>query len=539
MSWVFVAFAIFVIVGSWWNLPCTDAWSNDEVSPRASTLGAVFETWTPGHFFRYPPLHVLMLTVLQSPAIVVAGLRVGFTQDALANELISPGYMTFSCVVGRLVALAMACGVVLNVHRLWSRIASERVGLIGAALVALNPLLVYFAHTASVDVPYWFWTTWAMVELDRVAAGEPRERRAMLLCAAAVLTKDQSAFLLTGYVLVACFAVPFLKEKKLRALWNPRLTRAIALSAAVVLVVSGAVTNPSGFRRKLAWMTGEGNRGWTIYEHTFAGAVEQCREIVRTLPIFASLIVWVAVPFGIVIVVRRGARALAPLVAATTYLSLFVVPSRWTMERHLLPLSLMLVPYAAVAVDALLLRWPARKAVIVGGLAIASLPMLRDVASIDMTLAVDARNEATSALESLPTGTHVEVYGGTQYMPHLPTRLSLARVGPESIDLRSPIPGVTEVVGKFGDVEARAPEVIVTSETFARIYLPQGERRDARDLAMGQDPDGHGTFDALVNQRGAYEWWLHARCELPWPLECKRVHGSTGAEIWMFRRKKG
>ena len=209
------------------------------------------------------------------------------------------------------------------------------------------------------------------------------------------------------------------------------------------------------------------------------------------------------------------------------------------MERHLFPLSLMLVPYAAVTIDAMMERWPSRKTAILGGLAIASLPMLRDVGSIDLTLVLDARNQATSVLDSLPSGTHVEVYGGTQYMPHLPTKLSLVRVGPEAIDLRSPIPAVTEVVGKFADVDTRAPQVIVTSETFAKLYLPAGERRDARDEEMGKDPDGHGTFDMLVNERGAYEWWLRSRCDVPWPFECKRVHASTGAEIWVFRRKAG
>lgn len=543
LTWVVVAFAVLVLVGSWWNLPCTDAWSNDEVSPRASTLGAVFETWTPGHFFRYPPLHVLLLTVLQSPVILVAGLRVGFSQDALAKELIEPGYMTVSCVIGRLVALAMACGIVVHVHRLWSRLASERAGLIAAALVALNPMFVYFAHTASVDVPYWFWTTWAMVELDRVAAGEPRERRAMLLCAAAVLTKDQSAFLLAGFFAITCVLVPLARarEHRLRALWNPRLVKATAVSVLLVLIVSGALTNPSGFRKKLAWMTGEGNKGWTIYEHTFAGALKQLHAIVLAAPLYASVAIAVLTPLGIVLAARqmpeKRVRSLAPLAAATSYLMLFVIPSRWTMERHLLPLALMLVPYASLVFDAAFERWPRLRKVHVAVLALVVLPMLRDVASIDGTLVADSRNQVTRWLETLPPGTRVEVYGGTQYLPHLPRQLSLTRVGPEPVDLRSPLPGVDEIVGPFGDIGQRDPRYLVVGETFARLYLPRGERRDARDARAGSDPDGHPFFEALVDESGAYEWQMRAKCELPWPLQCKRVHASTGAETWVFRKK--
>jgi hypothetical protein len=325
-------------------------------------------------------------------------------------------------------------------------------------------------------------------------------------------------------------------------LLNARLAKAVALAAVVVLVVSGAITNPSGFRKKLAWMTGEGNKGWTLYDHTFAGAMEQLRAIVAAAPLYASVAIMALVPVGVGLSLRQKSardrvRVITPIACATTYLVLFVVPSRWTFERHLLPLALMLVPYAAVAFDALMTRWPKQLRVHQTVLGLAALPMLRDVASIDATLIVDSRNAATSYLEGLPPRTKVEVYGGTQYLPHLPSQLSLSRVGHEAVDLRSPLPGVVEVVGPFGTIAERDPEVLVTSETFGHLYLPQGERRDARDEEAGRDPDAHPFFDMLVTEQGNYRWALRAKCELRWPLECKRVHGSTGAETWVFTKK--
>ena len=222
-TWIVLAFTLFCAVGAAWNIPCTDAWSNDEVSPRASMLGAVFETWIPGHFFRYPPLHVLSLTVLQSPLILVGVLRAGLDQAAIERELIQPAYMTPAAIVGRLVAFAMALTFVWNQKRLWERIGSRRVGLAAAALTACNPIFVYFAHTASVDIPYLFWTSFALVEIDRVAEGEPRERHLALFATAALLTKDQSAFLLFGPLLFV-FGVRRLLAaepgKKLLALWR-------------------------------------------------------------------------------------------------------------------------------------------------------------------------------------------------------------------------------------------------------------------------------------------------------------------------------
>ena len=55
--------------------------------------------------------------------------------------------------------------------------------------MATNATLVYYAHTGNLEVPYLFWTSFALVEMDRVLAGEPRERAALLLSVAAVLVE--------------------------------------------------------------------------------------------------------------------------------------------------------------------------------------------------------------------------------------------------------------------------------------------------------------------------------------------------------------
>lgn len=534
LRWVLGLTAVAVLLGSWWNLPCTDAWSNDEVSPRASALGAVFETWTPGHFFRYPPLHVLALTVLQSPVIVAAGLRGGFSVAALGRTLIEPPYMTAACIIGRAVSLALALGVVAQVAALWTRLAGRRAGLVAAVVVAANPVFVYFAHTASVDVPWWFWATRAALELDRVAAGERRERHAALSIAAALLTKDQSAFLLAGVALATCVLAS--GAWRARRLWT-----SAAMAAAVYLAVSGIATNPSGFARKLRFMTVEGNAGWTIYDRTLSGALAQLADIAHAA-LRVGHVGWGAVIAGLALAARGErswvARRLAPALGAVSYLLLFVVPSRWTMERHLFPLWLALLPYAGVALDAALTRWPTRVRELVALASLALAPSLYEVACVDATLIGDARNEATRVLSALPRGTRVEVYAGNQYLPHLPTHLSLTRVGPDDPGGRSALPGVTEIRAPYGEVTARDPDYLVVSESQARLYVPlPGERRNARDEATARDPDGHAFFAARVRDEGPYRRVLRARCEAPWPLRCVRMHLSTGAETWIYRRR--
>lgn len=533
--WILALFVLALFVGSWWGLPCTDSWSNDEVSPRPSALGAVFETWIPGHYFRYPPLHVLGLTVLQSPIILAGVARAGLDQDAIARELIQPAYMTPAAVLGRLVAAAMALAIIWNQKRLWERIASPRAGLVAAALTACNPIFVYLAHTAGLDVPYFCWVSFALVEIERVLAGEGSERRVALLVAAALLTKDQSLFILAGPLLLAFVLRPLRDAPagaRLRALWQPRLLRAGLPALALCLVVAGVVTNPTGFRRKLEFMRW-GNREWVAYERSLRGLLEQLADIARSVPLFGTRVAAVAALAGLAVAARSGdrLRRLLPAAAALSYFVLFVIPSRWTMERHLMPLALLLLPYAALLLDRI------RSERLALGIALAALvPQMVDVASVDATLVVDPRAEATRFLSALPRGARVEVYGGNQYLPVLPSHLALTRVGTEDFASRSPLPGVVERREAFGLIASRDPEYLVVSESTVGFHAPPpGARLSGQGRLDAADSDGRAFFAALAADTSPYRRVLRARCVLPWPLQCRRVHLSTGAEAWIYR----
>ena len=91
---VCVGFALAVAVGLGWGLPGTDSWADDSISPRSCGLGAIVETYWPGHFHHYPPLHMALLTLLSLPWMALAASRVGTNVDALSAELVKPLYMT-------------------------------------------------------------------------------------------------------------------------------------------------------------------------------------------------------------------------------------------------------------------------------------------------------------------------------------------------------------------------------------------------------------------------------------------------------------
>ena len=101
--------------------------------------------------------------------------------------------MTGIEVCSRVVTAIMALAVVANTMRLWERIGGRRAGVAAGVIVAANATLVYYAHTGNLEIPYMFSDRAGLVEIDRVASDEPRERQALLLAIASVLTKDQAA----------------------------------------------------------------------------------------------------------------------------------------------------------------------------------------------------------------------------------------------------------------------------------------------------------------------------------------------------------
>ena len=70
LAWVVIVAGIIRIVGIGWGLPASDGWDNDGVAPRDYLAGLV-ETFTPGHFYTYPPVHLLLLAILTSPVTIV------------------------------------------------------------------------------------------------------------------------------------------------------------------------------------------------------------------------------------------------------------------------------------------------------------------------------------------------------------------------------------------------------------------------------------------------------------------------------------
>ena len=87
-GWILVAFVLINLPGLGWGLPASDGWDNDGIAPRDFLAGLV-ETFTPGHFYQYPPVQLIVLGVLTLPITVVGLLRASSLSppDVIAETL--------------------------------------------------------------------------------------------------------------------------------------------------------------------------------------------------------------------------------------------------------------------------------------------------------------------------------------------------------------------------------------------------------------------------------------------------------------------
>ena len=69
--WIVVLAVVLRLPGLGWGLPASDGWDDDGVAPRNFLVGLA-QTYVPGAFFTYPPLHMIWLTLLNLPVIGIA-----------------------------------------------------------------------------------------------------------------------------------------------------------------------------------------------------------------------------------------------------------------------------------------------------------------------------------------------------------------------------------------------------------------------------------------------------------------------------------
>lgn len=541
---VLLVVAVVHGLGLSWGMPASDAWDNDGVAPR-DFLPGLASTYTPGDFYTYPPFHLALLALLTSPVTIAAAVKAGSTRvpDVL-REIIHPPYMTAMAMTARIVALLMSLGIVLVVAKLAEEVAPDDrkryAPTFAAAVAGLGISFTYYSHMSNLDVPYLFWGSLAALALVR-----GRLRAFAVYAAFAVATKEQAyaLFLLSVPVVIGA------RIRRDRKVVREALVAA-AIGIALVLFIDGAITNPSGFRARLAFLAGSASQDFATYEKNAGGWVNILVDIGKELrahyaaPIFfGGLYVvgaWEAIR-------RAGARRLEawiPLLIALSFTAFFNLQARRVEERFTLPQVIFLAPYAGIALAQLvaarsvIARWLARGA-IASALGLAFYTCIE----LDVNLLLEPRYDTEAFIRAnARPGDVVELHGLNVYLPRIQAGPRYVRIGPTDPTKRGPIPGLEEIQAPYAAIRARQPKFIVVSECWVWRYLPDvfagtpdGRIQPKTQKLDAADEDATGFYGALFGGVLPYRVAHAARFEHAF-FRRHHLHASVGCPVYTFQR---
>lgn len=552
LAWILCAAAALRITGLFWGLPAADGWDNDGFAPR-NFLTALALTYTSGSYFTYPPLHAFLLAVLTLPGILIALFQApSFSQSDVIAAFTSPGLATFFAVVARLVALFMSLGIIWCVGDMARRVAGARAGLFASGACALSVVLTYYGQVSNLDVPYLFWASLSLLFVMRaVIEHQPRFLWwGALLAAASVATKDQAyaVFALTlPLFLLLWFAADPWPRRNARTVVTALLL-AVAASVFALLLVDGAILNPAGFAKRIAFLVGPasqdyaayaaGPTGWWMLLQDVAGFFFKGYGAVAVLLALGGIAlhltrvredrsVWVA--------------GLLPLLVIVSFTLCFNISAGRTDHRFLLPQAVFACVYIGIAAAWLAFhadRWLAMAAKVC--LTITALLALHHCIAVNAAMLMDPRYDAEGWMAShVRPGDTIEIYGQNIFQPRYPAHARISRVGSGDLKVRNPLPGVIELREPF--TGSRNPKFIVVNGNWVRQYvrdplpLPAGRIYPGVQRDAFKDDDARRHFLALDDGRLPYRLVHVAQYKSRfWPVT--HIHDSLAESIGIYER---
>lgn len=558
LAWILCAAFVVHVVGLTWGLPAADAWEDDGIAPRDFLVGA-YETYVPGHYFTYPPVHLLGLSLLTSPVWGLALARApSLAQSDVISTMIQVPTMTALTLVARLVSQLMALGIIYFLAKLAEEVWGKRASLLVALVIAVNAPLTYYAHTSNLDVPYMFWACFALLETARtIVRREPRRlRRVFLYAALAVGTKDQAyAIFLAGFpVAIAAWLVLDREVKARRGEIARQLAIGLAISGVLFLLVSGAITNPSGFRARIHFLLGPASQNHAYYASSWGGRLNILRDIAVGWDRFYPYPFAAAALAGLWAHVAGARRALAPerlvaglvpLLGGLSFILFFNMTARRTEHRFAMPEMLLFGVYAGVAFDRVAelcrgaLSRPAALASMTGLLAWG----LFECAAVDANMLLDPRYDSEAFLAAqVHEGDVVEAYGANAYLPRFPKAAHATRVDLSSLSTRNPLPEVQEIQAPFNAIESRKPRFIIVTDAWVWRYFATGAWGGRvvppEQAERERDEPSRAYFHQLHTDQLEYRLVHVSKFSSGvWPA--RPIHQSLAKEIRIFERKTG
>jgi hypothetical protein len=524
-----------------WGLPNGNfSWAADALGPL-TVLGIMRRSllpWDSGWFyFKYPLGYPLLLAVAYAPYLVTLAVTgqlrhlnptypYGFSHPELALHVMA--------LLGRLVSVACAVGVVALTYGIGRRLFGRAAGLLGAWFVTTAYPIVYYAHTSNLDAAYLFWLVLAL--WAAVVAAESDRRWPYVICgiaaAMAVSTKEQGfAFLLPLPVLIAVYRVRAVQsglgpwQRWRQVIWNNATRAGIAAMLITAVVVNNVLVNPHGFANRVRYLSGRPVPGVTarlapVEFALFKGLSKELlylRQLTDGLESSLGLLLFVVALAGMLYVAIQGSRAAAYLLipaAAQYYLSLRTLDL--ITLRYTLPLIVIGSLCAAALCVAAARRWW------VGAVAIAILCALglARAAELDLLLQNDSRYQAERWLKAhAAAASIIETYQKATYLPRL------SGFDHRKIPLRQrTLEGVAQ----------RRPDFIIISSAASQgiTHRWNPDWRQGHTLLI-PEPGAPAFLDALEHDRLPYRR-VARFAQRPWLLRLRIT--SLCPELSIFQR---
>lgn len=487
--------AVLFLLGLTWGLPSWRGWAGDEIRPNQVAF-AVHRAFSGGWHTKYPPFHFYVLALVQAPLRALAGI------GPVPGKGLDLNSWLF--VLSRLVSAAMALGAVAAIAEVGRSVSGPRAGLFAGALVATGAPFVYFAKTANVEMPFFFWFALSLVFFVRLL-DDHRLRDYLLFGACAVFaitSKDQAYGL---YVLVPFAVLPSLTRARTRegasggflaALFDRRILSVLGLGLGLAALIYNWPLNFGGFVAHVHTLLGPQSEEAKAFANTPAGHLGNLIQNLSHLRFCMGWPAFVACAIGAGQALktargREGKRLAALALLGASYYLTFLLPILFSRDRYVLPLALLLALFGGRLLAAISrpgrpgLRWLGALA----GCLVLGYGILYAL-SIDRRMIHDARYEAEAFARENGGLSRSLTLGRAKHAPRLP------RAGwgsfPGVLSRRAPEIVAVNVIDLRTPAERAAFDRLMAGEV-GYFLAKRFEWRSRWDLL-----DTHGTYSSLV-----------------------------------------
>jgi 4-amino-4-deoxy-L-arabinose transferase-like glycosyltransferase len=418
-----IVLALFLnVYGIGWGLPNRNDWAIDSVAPlgplRYAKMLAAGEAW----WSKYPAFHYAILSAAYTPyvAYLLATGRLRLEKpDGFAFDD-AEGSLGMLILIARLVSVAMGVGVTLIAYGVTARLFGRRAALFAGLIVCLSPLVIYYSHTANVDIPYMFWSglaIWSFVKL----MDSPARRHYVtlgLFCGLAIATKDQAY----GLFIVLPVALAWARARQgiglIQAAIGGPVLLAGTIAVATYALASNLLFNPTGWLAHFGHMAGHTGSEYRVYERSTSGVFDLGTVTVAALAASLNVPLLVLCAAGVAWCLWKREGAALPLLFGVSYFVAVLMLVLYVLPRFVLPFVLLLAPYGGRVLCALWERGRRPGRVLVTGVLLYSLVY---GFSLDLEFAHDARYQAERWMAThVPASAVIGTDGRETYLPRLP-----------------------------------------------------------------------------------------------------------------------